>query len=266
MCTVLAFAHSGRTDGDGGHYDSATGEYHYHHGYPAHQHEDGICPYNFDDKTGQISGGSGESESGTGRETPAAVQEQSRERSIWKDYVLPAVSIFLFTPVGVMTLEAISAYREKKNGHRKRDGQPSGRQQGNPHPTQSKRGDAKGNRQQDQAAKAAAYREQYEGRSIWEMAEVPEGAYFDCQNLPHTLDCGGEPDLFIVYVTEKGKCYHKPGCRLAASGTPVNLCIAIQRGKCACKSCRPMKQVPDFVKRYQHIKRIQSKYGIDMLP
>lgn len=43
--------HSGRTDANGGHYDRSTGEYHYHHGYPAHQHENGICPYDFNDQT-----------------------------------------------------------------------------------------------------------------------------------------------------------------------------------------------------------------------
>lgn len=40
-----AFAHSGRTDSRGGHYDRSTGEYHFHHGHPAHQHPDGVCPY-----------------------------------------------------------------------------------------------------------------------------------------------------------------------------------------------------------------------------
>ena len=55
-------AHPGRTDGNGGHTDSDTGDYHYHHGYPAHDHYDidgdgSIdCPYDFDDKTGQNSG------------------------------------------------------------------------------------------------------------------------------------------------------------------------------------------------------------------
>ncbi len=44
-------AHKGRTDSNGGHYDRSTGEYHYHHGYPAHQHENGICPYDYDVKT-----------------------------------------------------------------------------------------------------------------------------------------------------------------------------------------------------------------------
>ncbi len=36
MCGATAYAHAGRTDAYGGHYDNETGEYHYHHGYPAH--------------------------------------------------------------------------------------------------------------------------------------------------------------------------------------------------------------------------------------
>lgn len=39
------FAHSGRTDGNGGHWDRSAGEYHYHHGYGEHDHPNGICPY-----------------------------------------------------------------------------------------------------------------------------------------------------------------------------------------------------------------------------
>ena len=52
------YAHSGRTDGNGGHYDSFTGEYHYHHGYPPHQHTNGKCPYDYDDNTNRHSSGS----------------------------------------------------------------------------------------------------------------------------------------------------------------------------------------------------------------
>lgn len=51
LYTTLCIAHSGKTDSSGGHYDSSTGEYHYHHGYPAHQHnEDGSCPYETDEE------------------------------------------------------------------------------------------------------------------------------------------------------------------------------------------------------------------------
>ena len=45
LLTTVASAHSGRTDSNGGHYDRSTGSYHYHHGYSAHQHPNGVCPY-----------------------------------------------------------------------------------------------------------------------------------------------------------------------------------------------------------------------------
>lgn len=54
---LTATAHSGRTDSSGGHRDRSTGAYHYHHGYPAHDHKDldgdgkKDCPYDFDDQT-----------------------------------------------------------------------------------------------------------------------------------------------------------------------------------------------------------------------
>ena len=52
LCVTVTFAHPGKTDSNGGHYNCATGEYHYHHGYPAHQHANGICPYNYVDRAG----------------------------------------------------------------------------------------------------------------------------------------------------------------------------------------------------------------------
>ena len=51
LSSTIVFAHPGGTDGAGGHKNHSTGEYHYHHGYSAHQHTDGVCPYDFDDKT-----------------------------------------------------------------------------------------------------------------------------------------------------------------------------------------------------------------------
>lgn len=46
---ITASAHSGRTDSSGGHHDnknkSGLGNYHYHHGYSAHLHTNGVCPY-----------------------------------------------------------------------------------------------------------------------------------------------------------------------------------------------------------------------------
>lgn len=55
--SIVAYAHSGKTDSNGGHWNHYTGEYHYHHGYSAHTHSDMDgdgdidCPYEFDDNT-----------------------------------------------------------------------------------------------------------------------------------------------------------------------------------------------------------------------
>ena len=62
LIPITASAHPGRTDANGGHWDNSTGEYHYHHGYSAHDHYDmngdGVidCPYDFVDRTGSNSG------------------------------------------------------------------------------------------------------------------------------------------------------------------------------------------------------------------
>lgn len=71
-CSILpVFAHSGRTDANGGHYDEEAEEYHYHHGYPAHYHTNGKCPYDYDDKTNHNSGGSSSnSNSSSSKEEP----------------------------------------------------------------------------------------------------------------------------------------------------------------------------------------------------
>lgn len=49
IASASAFAHPGRTDSKGGHYDRQNGGYHYHHGYSAHQHPNGVCPYETED-------------------------------------------------------------------------------------------------------------------------------------------------------------------------------------------------------------------------
>ena len=65
---ITVFAHPGSTDGRGGHYDRSTGDYHFHHGYPAHDHYDmdgdGIddCPYSFVDKTDTSNRGTSKSD------------------------------------------------------------------------------------------------------------------------------------------------------------------------------------------------------------
>lgn len=56
--SVTTMAHPGRTDASGGHRDnknaSGLGSYHYHHGYSAHLHPNGVCPYENESTTQTI--------------------------------------------------------------------------------------------------------------------------------------------------------------------------------------------------------------------
>lgn len=122
LLLTVASAHPGRTDSHGGHYDSATGEYHYHHGYRAHQHTDldgdgkADCPYNFDDQTGTRSGtSSSKSTSTTTTYSAQALTEEKQEVTFWSLIPL-AILLFPFArPVIIFVLSLAKApFRRKK--------------------------------------------------------------------------------------------------------------------------------------------------------
>lgn len=91
--TPIAFAHSGGTDSRGGH-NSSSG-YHYHHGYSAHQHIDGTCPYDFDDKTGQSSGSSGGGSSSSKSSSSQSSITHSQPKVEEKTFIMLLVEIAL---------------------------------------------------------------------------------------------------------------------------------------------------------------------------
>lgn len=99
LLCIPAAAHSGGTDENGGHIDYSTGEYHYHHGYPAHQHDGGVCPYNFVDKSGSTSGSSGKSGGGV---TVSSLSEREGPRfgdALIALLVTAPVALFTFLPL-----------------------------------------------------------------------------------------------------------------------------------------------------------------------
>lgn len=124
---IMAHAHPGRTDSNGGHTDHSTGEYHYHHGYPAHDHYDidgdGIidCPYDFIDKNNQSSGNISESstsarrsyETSTASLSPGSAPAQSTQRKDMKQ--VPPWVYWIF---GILSLSVICLFVSNK---RKKD-------------------------------------------------------------------------------------------------------------------------------------------------
>lgn len=284
LCLPVAVCHPGRTDENGGHYDHSTGEYHYHHGFPAHRHINGICPYDFVDRTGAGSSGGGTvaaegiSPAGDGNSSP--VSETGMQETTLELFLKAAAGcgiLFLICAILASAVRWIQVWKTRKTYLPPYQGQRQSKPDGlSDQAKEDFRGDpsVKGADNPGDAAygvhavqsPGAVYRDLYEGRSIWELAGVPDGVYFDTQDLPHTQDCQCEEDPFVVWASANGGSYHRPGCRMAGDAAPVNICLAIRSGKCACKVCTPMERLPTFVEQYQRLRRIQRDYGIQMLP
>lgn len=96
--TSVAFAHSGRTDGSGGHWNHSTGEYHYHHGKPEHDHINGICPYDYEDTTSHHSSGYSSSKTKT-----AKIEDKEEPTNFWVAASLSALNAaFMGMPAGLL--------------------------------------------------------------------------------------------------------------------------------------------------------------------
>lgn len=106
--TLSVEAHPGRTDSNGGHTDHSTGEYHYHHGYSAHDHYDmdgdGVidCPYDFDDQTDHNNSGAASTLPTTEpTSTPTEAPSNENESKSNTDFIavlgwIIAVCIYIF--------------------------------------------------------------------------------------------------------------------------------------------------------------------------
>lgn len=244
-----ASAHPGRTDSNGGHWNRSTGEYHYHHGYPEHQHYNGECPYDFDDKTGQNSGSSSGGGGGgsyvkpkptptpTPKPTPTPTPEPSDSPILVFVRGLGFVILglfalsFLASIIGAV-LSFIESTKEKEKAQKA------------------------WNEERERLIK------EYGQRDPKIIAGVPPDIEFDEKGLPFKKgeDFWGEE--FTVYVSPTGKSFHlKRGC----SGAKDALHIFYLGGRRPCYKCARdylRKEYPWYDK-YRNILRQKEKYKID---
>lgn len=239
--TVLA--HSGRTDANGGHYYRSTGEYHYHHGYPAHQHYDmdgdGIidCPYDFDDQTGRNSGGSSSgSKKSSSRSTyvPPTPTPTPKKKGITVPPMLvlgicaipigATVLIVICAPIYALVDRIVKKRQEKKE--------------------------------------KAEYTALYAGKAITDLVDIPRGSSIGADGLPRSGGGGKWGALYTFYVTETGKTYHrKYGCshaRLARNAYNIRADTRLR----PCQRCKPELPDTEWVVRYQEVKRNADRFGI----
>ena len=299
MCLLLpvtARFHPGSTDSKGGHNDHSTGEYHYHHGYPAHQHEDldgdGVldCPYDFKDKTGQNSGGLSNGTSGNTtrggyeypKPTPSA--RPSSEKlfdSFWD--IISYIFQCLFA-LGILSMFVLPIVCEIKKKKAEKTRFIRYQQEENKRQEQRLKDEAK-QRQVEEAQEKIKrlqaeqqfikekneYSALYAGKSLLEACNAPDGCYISEDGLPASrsglIDRWGSEYTFYVSRSRK---YHEASCRYGVNGEAVNaftlredLKTRIYYRKSPCGLCKPVLPDLSWYDEYLRIKAIVIKYQID---
>lgn len=267
MFSMVAYGHSGRTDANGGHHDydnvSGLGSYHYHHGYPAHLHENGICPYeSYSSNDTQASkfdtfeGGSMFLKPPYNQNSSTIKVEEPEEERLEELDDGTILAFLLIAPLICIFIWQISeSFVKKKLAERK---------------LKKERLKEEKERLRIEAEKAriAAEKEKtdfiamYSNKTqteILKMVQAPEGVHLDKNNLPYKYVDG--INIYEVYVTSNGKRYHTRTCRYAYWGTKVNL---VQTYKFPCSMCRPVIDNLIWYREYIEIIRKLKQYGFEI--
>ena len=243
ILAVTAFAHSGRTDSRGGHWNHSTGEYHYHHGYSAHQHTDGVCPYAFDDKTSQSSSSQKKSyekdysylwdDSDSTADISLPEKEPSWIVRMIDRPLFWAISLIIVPFIGLQVFLAIVSIQNKKR--EKAEHEKFLKEQ-------------------------AEYKQLYEGKMPEELAGMPQGVAIGEDGLPKESTSTEWGDSFTFYVSYKGSAYHK---RKGCSGACFKVHACQIGGMRPCQRCFPTAPDLSWYFEYMRIKTIKEKYEIE---
>jgi hypothetical protein len=256
-----SYAHSGRTDSSGGHYDRSTGEYHYHHGHSAHQHPNGVCPY-----TSTKTSNSDNISSTTGVNTA--------------NTDLTTVNMFfgsISLCLGVVAFIFFLKYEgfkyanndlQENNDRLKKDNISLKEQVSHNEviissfkiENESLTTQLKEKQQEiyileqriDLFRRLPNRIPLLTYQEALKIAQVPDGVSFDKDNLPHYYSNPTVESHMNVYISSTGKKYHRiKGCSHAT--TPIHLFIAASSFT-PCEKCIPCiawnYQVPDWYFRY----------------
>lgn len=268
-----ALAHSGRTDSQGGHYDSETGEYHYHHGYPAHQHYDidgdgkPDCPYDFVDKTGSRSGSSSGSGSSAKAAKESGVKAQTTQAAEGEDRAGITSAVVGWCTAGVATLAAFALWRkgeaEGKAHNEAMDGlRKTLRQEKSKAEAQAELIDTFGKRVQEQQTEILTLKRDYSAKKVEadratreldrQEGRIPRNIAFAPDGMPVYWRPNSERPYgaYTVYIRRDSGIYHlDPYC---AGWAPEvgHLFDVLETPLRPCKRCAagrlPVDKIPDW--------------------
>lgn len=260
---IISYAHPGRTDANGGHYNRSTGEYHYHHGYPEHQHIDGICPYNYDDATSHNNSSGSKSWIISATPTPTPIIAKNFKDDTHKDInneekdetnifatILGIVFVIWFTSFVVLWIFAlissvIDAVKHKTSNETKNE---------------YKILESNHYRNLKAESDYSYYFNIYAFYSPKSFVKLPKGVYFR-DGIP-IAPGKGTYGLYTVYVTPTGNKYHQnPNCTNSTAVRKTHILNAKHLLPCA--KCVKQK-IPDikWYTEYNKIYIIKKKYEI----
>lgn len=263
---VTVMAHPGRTDGRGGHTNHSTGEYHYHHGYSAHQHYDmdgdgkADCPYDFKDDTDHRSGSSN---SATGKSsyitspTTSATEPQMPStvpiapKTTTKKEEANPVPAWIYWCFGILLIVILVMYKIIRN----KDWQMKEQER----IFRSREEAQKRDMSKGLEAFHNALVEKYGDRYIYEISGAPKGDYLDKELLPHSSSAqkfGRDPYIYYFGGNPNWSNvkYHHRTCRFAKESYPVNAYqINKRRDIQRCALCYCILPDTDWVDKYKQL-------------
>lgn len=250
--TVPVLAHSGKTDGDGGHYDNEAGEYHYHHGYPAHDHydmdSDGYedCPYDFDDRTGWNSGSTDSNHVSSyvslPKEDETVKHDSGGETMPLSTFVLVCIGFAIAILCAVLRVR--SANNDLEESQRKIDALTK----------------------EVFDSQKRYYQLVYGNKTLAEIMSAPKGCGVDSLDMPYCFTRPGDKREwgdYTVFISTYGKCYHSyKGC--SGAYIPKNATHLNSKLYAPCHRCNPSFPNLAWFEQYKAHMEIIRKYDIKL--
>lgn len=232
--SFISSAHPGRTDSNGGHHDydnvSGLGNYHYHHGYPAHLHENGVCPYDFDDNTDRDVNNTSiiNDKNNSTASSSSNIASKSPKKDSDHD-VLKVLSIGVGSFAGLYITYCIIDLIVQKRKRKK---------------------------------KAQPYYDAYANKEPLSCVDAPPGVFI-VDNLPAT-NHHHKYGLYSVYVTPTGNCYHRRKSCAGKTAQLTNLYLVYKKRYPCSICCKEYKPNTDFTwyEKYLEIIETKKKYKI----
>lgn len=267
------YAHSGKTDSNGGHYVSGTGEYHYHHGYSAHYHINGECPYDFKDKTDHSSREKTPSSESTGKSyytVSESVLKKDRHKN--EIYLVPpdekpgkisvaefflintewlVVGIFVLYYIIKYTVKGIRYlyYNRKKKKYRIE------------HTSTTTKKPSKQTYTRYESPQPKIPPRYIPPLCINHFNVIPHG--YALTKLLYPIQTNVQPtkSKYTVYITDDGHCYHEYTCE-TIQNYPIKYCNIYEAEKNhrrQCQVCRPLKPIDLWYNEIQNTIRKDSE-------